>query len=63
MKIKKEVRIVPSKAQSVCAETGRIIRVGESCLFDPSTRSVFHTSSKRFKDYTPPVDVLDQQEE
>ena len=63
MKIKKEVRIVPSKCQSICAETGTIIRLGESCLFDPATRQVYCTNSKRFREYTPPGAVEDQQEE
>lgn len=40
-RLDKNLRIVKSKYQSVCAETGKQIKVGEECVYCPIRRKVF----------------------
>ena len=51
MKLKKQVRLVNSKKECECAETSLPIPMGHLCLFDPSTRQVFHTKSRRYREF------------
>jgi hypothetical protein len=40
-------RIVTSKKESVCAETGKVIGKGQQCWFDPATKHVYHSKSAK----------------
>lgn len=51
MQTKREIRIVKSKYESRCIETGLPIRRGEECLFDPDGRKVYHSKSDMFKNW------------
>jgi hypothetical protein len=44
-------RIIQSKFECICAETGKAIKRGQSCLYFPSSKSVFHLDSKEVTDW------------
>lgn len=39
-------RVITAKFNSVCAETGRPIKAGDSCVYYPLTKKVYHQDSK-----------------
>lgn len=43
-------RWISAKYTSTCPETGKTIRPGEQCLYDPNTRSTYHESSQQATD-------------
>ncbi len=51
MRKTREPRILTSRFESKCAETGKVIKKGETCVYYPSSKDVFHTSSKQYQEY------------
>lgn len=43
-------RWISAKFESTCPETGKTIRRGDQCLYDPNTRSAYHESSQTATD-------------
>lgn len=39
------MRVITAKFDSTCAETGRPIKKGDPCVYDPTTRRVFASGS------------------
>lgn len=39
------MRVITAKFNSTCAETGRPIKKGDVCVYDPATRRVFASGS------------------
>lgn len=46
------MRTIVARFKSKCAETGRTIRKGETCLYDQSNRQVFCLDSQKYKSFT-----------
>ncbi len=42
---------ITAKFNSKCAESGKVIKKGDSLLWDKSTRKVYSLDSKRFEEY------------
>lgn len=51
MRITRSARFTTSKFQSICAETGKQIDKGDSCLYFPEEKSVYHITSKVAQDF------------
>lgn len=49
--MKNDPRMIRARFESKCAETGKIIQKGESCIYYPITRKVYSSDSKTAKDY------------
>lgn len=44
-------REIIARFNSVCAETGQIIRAGDVCVYYPRTKKVYHVDSKTAEMY------------
>ena len=42
---------IVAKFNSVCAETGKTIKKGDTCLYYPKTKKVYHLDSKTAQDF------------
>lgn len=43
---KNDPREIRSKFKCVCAETGKTINKGETCIYYPSSKKVYHSTSQ-----------------
>lgn len=46
-----ESKEIKAKWNCECAETGKIIKKGDFCLYFPNDRNVYHVSSKTYYGY------------
>lgn len=46
-----EPRVITAKYDSFCAETKAQIKKGESCVYYPSSKEIFHHDSKQAQTY------------
>jgi hypothetical protein len=54
-------RTITAKFDSTCAETGAVIRKGDTCVYYPSNRKVYHVDSNtaaQFRSESFDMDVL-----
>ena len=51
MRYNNNPREITARFDSKCAETGRIIKKGETCIYYPKHKQVFHIESKTAEDY------------
>lgn len=49
--INNDPRVIRAKFDSKCAETGLEIKKGDSCIYYPSCKQVFHVNSKQAHEY------------
>ena len=49
--INNDPKIIKAKFQSICAETGEIIKAGEDCLYYPGSKSVFKLDTKQAEEF------------
>jgi hypothetical protein len=49
--MKNDPRVIEARFDSKCAETGKIIHKGESCIYYPLARKVYSMDSKTAQDY------------
>lgn len=46
------MRVITAKFKSTCADTGRPIKKGEVCVYDPATRKVYASGSPTQQKFT-----------
>ena len=44
-------RFIKARYNSVCAETGKMIKAGDNCLYFPRDKKVYHVDSKTADDW------------
>lgn len=49
--MRNDPRIIKCRFNSTCAETGKLIKKGETALYYPATRKVYSADSKQMYDY------------
>ena len=49
--MKNDPRVIQARFESKCAETGKVIKKGEECIYYPLARKVFCVDSKTAQDY------------
>lgn len=47
----KDPRELVARFDSVCAETGLPIKAGETCIYYPASKRVYHVSSKQAAEF------------
>ena len=54
-------RVIKSRFNTRCAESGEIIKKGDECIYYPTDRKVYHVDSKQatdFRNWRMDADVL-----
>jgi len=51
MSYKNDPREITAKFDGKCKETGKPIKKGETCIYYPSSREIFHPESKQATEY------------
>lgn len=44
-------RTIIARFDSICAETGKAIKKGETCIYYPTSKDVFHVDSEQAQEY------------
>ena len=44
-------KTITAKYDSTCAETGKTIKKGETCVYYPTSKDVFHNDSEQAQEY------------
>ena len=51
MRYNNDPREITARFDSKCSETGRIIKKGETCIYYPMGKKVYHNESKTAEDF------------
>jgi hypothetical protein len=49
--IDNDPREIIARFNSTCAETGRVIKKGDTCVYYPKAKKVYHVESKQAEQY------------
>ena len=49
--VNNDPRVIRARYDSVCAETGKVIKEGEECVYYPLSREVFHVDSVQASEF------------
>jgi hypothetical protein len=44
-------KTITAKYESKCAETGKTIKAGDTCIYYPTSKSVYHVESNQAQEY------------